>query len=336
MNKNQDKDAEDAQVSKNLSKAYLGNCQFDSARDNLMKLLQENIGDKEAWEFLISAVRAKPLRVFCRLLAHHATQFPEQLIYEHFTQLKKRQTRLSDDIIDLDILDADGNSLIHKEDERKNYFEMYPDLKSNFLLDGDREKLFCSFKEPEEGKGYCGNHLFVPVSSANAEQSAFIALSFNSRLSKDVAIKLKSYKEDKQLPISDIISFLNTNLGFGLYKSNGLMMAELTGDMIKNGVTDEHISPYNKIFLDDGHTDYFILNMSKPEEKIYVQPEEFERKEEIFGVKDFGRAIVFGFNKKAVDEFICYDFMVPVYISNEWKGVFYYGIKMSKCNVENK
>lgn len=334
VNKNQDKDAEDARVSKNLSKAYLGNCQFDSARDNLMKLLQENIGDKEAWEFLISAVQAKPLRVFCRLLAHHATQFPEQLIYEHFTQLKKRQTRLSDDILGLDIIDVVGNSLVHEDKERKNYFEMYPDLKSNFLLDGEREKLFCSFKESEENKGYCESHFFVPISYKDEGKAGFIALTFNSSLSEGAAIKLKSYK-DKQVPVSDIISFLDTNLGFGLYKSNGLVMAELTGDMIKNGgMTDEHISPYNKIFLDDGNTDYFILTMSKPEEKIYVQPDEFERKEEIFGVKDFGRAIVFGFNKKVGDEFIYYDFMIPVYISNEWKGVFYYGIKMAKCNVE--
>ena len=78
VNKNQDKDAEQPQISKNLSKAYLGNCQFDSARDILTKLLQEDMGDKESWELLISAIRAKPLLVFCRLLAHHSTQFPKQ------------------------------------------------------------------------------------------------------------------------------------------------------------------------------------------------------------------------------------------------------------------
>ena len=337
VNKNQDKDAEHPQVSKNLSKAYLGNCQFDSARDNLTKLLQEDMGDKESWELLISAIRAKPLLLFCRLLAHHATQFPEQVIYEHFTQLKKRQTRLSDDIIDLDIVDVDGNSLIqNKGKEKKNYFEMYPDMKSNFSLDGGREKLFCSFKKPEEGKSCCENHLFVPVSSANAEKSGFIALSFNSRLGEGVAIKLKSYK-DKQMPVADIVCFLDENLGFGLYKSNGLMMAELTGDMIKSGdMADDRISPYSKIFLDDGNADYFILNMSKPEKKMYVQPNEFERKEKIFSDKVFGRTIVFGVNNETMDEFICYDFMVPVYVSNEWKGVFQYGVKMTKCAVEDK
>lgn len=320
-----------------LCKAYMGNCQFDAARNKLVEMLQNDITNKDIWDYLVSVLRARPLLVCGRILAHHALQYPPTSICEYFSQLRKRQTRLSDDIKSLDIIDIQGNSLIfNKGKDKKNYLEQFQDMKSNFSLVDRKEKLLCRMMKTGEVSGYIENHLFVPFSSNNTANAGFIALAFDSNLDKTLLVKLKSCT-DKQLPVSEIVPFLNNSLTINLHKSSGLLMAEMIGAIVKdNKLANENLSPFSKILFDAGDVYYFIFRTLGKEKKLFIQPDEFERKEEILANKEAAHAVVFGKSENVIEDFLFIDFTIPVYTSSERRGVLQFGVKMEKGMVENE
>ena len=115
------------------------------------------------------------------------------------------------------------------------------------------------------------------------------------------------------------------------------MMAEMIGAIVKdNKPADENLSPFGKIFLDAGDVYYFIFRTLGQEKKLFIQPDEFERKEEILADKEAAHAVVFGKSENVIEDFLFIDFTIPVYTSSERGGVLQFGVKMEKGMIENE